>query len=198
MLTFGVLALACAFQCANAQEAPSAARALTVTKAEGKIMKVSLTPSISLNTDSMLRRGWYAITDPASPVGIEGTPGIDVVYNSQARSSGYEYRVDFGVVPKEPISAVDVRVVVLDVFGRHLRTLQAVYVLDTDRARYFSGIWTILREAEATAAHTSIIYVANVRTAAGRIYTAGSKEITEQIKKVSGRAFSDAGLDPTQ
>lgn len=161
-------------------------------------MKVDLGYNISLNKDSSLKREWFVVRDDSSPAYIEGNMGIKVQYKSGERSSGhYLYNADYVVKAREAIYAVEARVIVIDTFGRVIRTLSTTEVLDLaeGQQKYIDPSWRIYSESEATEAFASIAYVAQVRTQAGKVYEIDRSAVLDQVRKVT-RKIADADLDP--
>ena len=144
-----------------------------------------------------LKREWFVVRDENSPVSIEGSTGIQVAYKSGERySSGqYQYNVMYQLKAKEPIAAFEIRVHVLDVFGRLLKTLSASELVDFSDSRSFDGTWRIWSENEASEAFASVAYVAQVRTASGRVYEADRAAVFDQVRKVA-RRITEADLEP--
>ncbi|WP_310389282.1 hypothetical protein [Roseateles sp.] len=148
-----------------------------------------------MNNGSTLRREWFVIRDDASPVQIVGSAGVNVIYKSERSSGQYQYRIPYQLKSKESVTAVEVRMHVLDVFGRLLKTLSSTEVTDFSDIKGFEGIWRIWSENEASGAFASVAYVAQVRTASGRVYEADRTAVFEQVRKVAKR-ISEADLEP--
>lgn len=170
---------------------------VTMERHEGPSIRTELSASIILNSGSTLKREWFVIRDSASPVQVEGPTGVRVSYRSGERySSGhYEYGATFKVKASEPIVAYEIRFVVLDVFGRVLKTLSSTEIDDFADAKEYSARWRIFSENEASEAFASVSYVAQVRTAAGRVYEANRTAIFDHVRKVS-RRITEADLEP--
>jgi len=170
---------------------------LVIERTEGPEVKTTLGYGIVLNKGSSLKREWFVVRDPDAPVQIDGLTGIRVRYNSGERysSGNFEYNATYSIIPKEPVSAVEVRFVVFDVFGRLVRTLSSTEVEDAAAKKEFKAGWRVWSENEASEAFASVAYVAQVRTSAGRVYEANSAAVLEQVRKVSKR-ITEADLEP--
>lgn len=143
-----------------------------------------------------MSREYFVLRDDGSPLSISGSAGINVFFDSGSRSSGeYQYKVPYTVIAKEPITAFELRVHVLDVFGRLLKTLSATEVRDFDGEKNFNDTWRILSENEASEAFASVAYIAQVRTAAGKVYEMDRLAVLDQLRKV-GKRITEADLDP--
>jgi len=92
-------------------------------------------------------------------------------------------------------TAVEIRVHVIDVFGKLIRKLSSSQILDFADQKYFDGKWRLWSENEASEAFASVAYVAQVRTAAGRVYEIDRAAVLEQVRKVSKR-ITEADLEP--
>lgn len=196
MVLVGALALFATASTAQQKTPPSAKTAITMDRYEGGSMVTELGYSIKLNDQSGLKREWFVIRDETAPAVIDGVTGVNVIYKSGDRHSGeYRYRSDYSIKVREPISAYEVRYHVMDVFGRHLKTLSATKVADVSNFKVDSGEWRIFSENEASEAFVSIAYIAQVRTAAGRVYEIDRAATLDQIRKVSKR-MTEADMEP--
>lgn len=167
----------------------SSSKAFSMERYEGTPIQTTLGYGIVLNKDSSLKREWFVITDPQSPVAIVGAAGVNVAYQAGERySSGeYQYRASYKLAIKEPVTAIEVRVQLFDVFGEHVRTLSAANVADANGELHQNGTWRVLSETEAATAYTSVTYISQVRTAAGKVYTIDSDRLLDQLKKVTAK-----------
>lgn len=170
---------------------------ITIERYEGGSVVTNLGYNISLNKNSSIKREWFVVRDENSPVSIEGSTGIQVTYKSGEKySSGhYQYNVTYQLKPKEPIAAFEIRIHVLDVFGRLLKTLSATELVDFSDLRSFDSNWRIWSENEASEAFASVAYVAQVRTSTGRVYEADRAAVFDQVRKVA-RRITEADLEP--
>lgn len=187
---------ACALTSAWAQ--PSGAPvAITVDRSEGPDVTVSLGYGIVLNKESTLRREWFVVRDAQAPAFIEGPAGIRVVFKDGDRGSRgeFQYTSSYRLAAREPVTAFEVRAVVIDVFGRTVKTLSSTEVVPVTGGRDFRSAWRIFSENEASEAFASVMYVAQVRTAAGRVYVADRAAIFDQVRKVASR-LTEADLEP--
>lgn len=187
---------ACALTSAWAQ--PSGAPvSITVDRSEGPDVTVSLGYGIVLNKESTLRREWFVVRDAQAPAFIEGPAGIRVVFKDGDRGSRgeFQYTSSYRLAAREPITAFEVRAVVIDVFGRTVKTLSSTEVVPVTGGRDFRSAWRIFSENEASEAFASVMYVAQVRTAAGRVYVADRAAIFDQVRKVASR-LTEADLEP--
>jgi hypothetical protein len=193
--SFGLLTLAVGQQVKPTPTSKSAAVAMD--RYSGLSVKTDLGYGISINKGSSLKREWFVVRDENAPAALLGEVGINVIYKSGEKySSGqYLYEVIYQVKPQEPIAAIELRVHVLDVFGKLLKTLSATQLDDFSEPKSFTGNWRIWSENEAAEAFASVAYIAQVRTASGRVYEADTKAIFDQVRKVAKR-ITEADLEP--
>lgn len=161
-------------------------------------MAIPLSPTVVLNRGSELKREWFVITDPGAPARISGpNNGVSVIYEAgKGYSSGdYKYSSLYSVETSEPLSAIEVRAHLFDVFGRYIRTLTATEVITIQNKFSLAGKWRLASESEAGSMFTSVMYVANARTMTGKVYSINRLALLEQLKKVTS-AISEADLDP--
>lgn len=191
-----LLSAVCAFNavCAQPSRTPSS---ISIERSEGPDVTVPLGYGIVLNKESNLKREWFVVRDAQAPAVIEGPTGIRVIYKDGDRSSRgeYQYTSSYRLAVREPITAFEVRAVVIDVFGRTMKTLSATELVPVSEARDFKATWRIFAENEAAEAFASVIYVAQVRTAAGRVYVADRTAVFDQVRKVASR-LTEADLEP--
>jgi hypothetical protein len=170
---------------------------LAMNRFEGTPIKTDLGFNITLNKGSSLKREWFVIVDENCPVVIEDPAGVNVNYSPSSRTSPseYQYSIQLKLRGKEPIAAVEVRVHVLDVFGRLLKTLSATEVYDFDDLNGLASTWRISNESEASEAFASVAYIAQVRTAKGKVYEIDKSAVFEQVRKVTKR-ITESDLEP--
>ena len=173
------------------------AQQLQVERFEGPSLEVPLDTRVVLNAGSTLYREWIVLSDPKSPARLIGRAGVEVKWEvPDSRTPGrYVYRASYTVAAQEPIRAVEVRAAVVDVFGRVYTTLSSVDVADVNTERGFSSSWRVLRETDAARAYGSVLYVAAVRTAGGRVYTADPRAIASAVRQVWS-SVSESDLAP--
>lgn len=193
--SFGFLSLATGQQVKPTPTFKSAA--VVMDRYGGSSVVTDLGYGISLNKESSLKREWFVIRDETAPAALLGEVGVNVIYKSGEKySSGqYQYEVIYQIKPQEPLTAIELRVHVLDVFGKLLKTLSATQLSDFSEPKSFTGNWRIWSENEATEAFASVAYIAQVRTTSGRVYEADAKAIFDQVRKVAKR-ITEADLEP--
>lgn len=176
---------------------PVMAQAITVTRAASGSNQTNLGHGIVLNKNSSLEREWIVIHNPNMPADIEGTAGVRTVYEAGRATGSYRYLSDYFVVAKEPIAAIETRFLLLDVWGDLIRTLSATEVVDmeTGPGKMFHGVWNLFSETEASKFHTSIAYIARVRTKSGRVIEGNPTAVLAEAKKLS-KHLVEGDLEP--
>jgi hypothetical protein len=151
--------------------------------------------NVQVNKGSTLHRSFAIINDPSAPIQLAGT-GVNTRYGRDRYSF-----VPVGTVsPSEALTAFEVRFVLYDVFGNRLKTLSAMHVTDMPGGSSIGiadiGSWYAF-EAEVSELLTVAAFVANVRTASGKVWRANEKKVTEELEKLNLKVTSGT-LEPTK
>lgn len=171
---------------------------LLLSRSEGTTMVIQLGAQRETNAGSSLRREWVVVRDPGAPARIddEEKTGVTVLFRRGSSSYGgdYEYRASYRLQAVEPLAAAEVRLIVLDVFGSVVTTLSTTRVFDgeADSKTPFDAIWRAWSDTDAAAAHTSIIYVHQARTRAGKVYSIDKAALLKLVKTISESATFEA------
>lgn len=117
---------------------------------------------IKVNEGSSLTRESILFNDPSSPVDLK-THSTEITFKDRGfRFSG---RTELNV--QQPIVAIQVRTILYDVFGRHMKNLANTEPKDfSPGAASISGEWRAT-EHDITGMLTTVTYVARVRLADG-------------------------------
>ncbi len=173
---------------------------LVLERFEGQAMSISLGYGIFLNKGSKLSREWFVVADPAAPARVNEKNGVNVIYEDGKGSlpGRFYYSSYYSATANEPIKAIEIRVQLFDVFGRHIRTLSVTDI--ADRAEESFGLevkWRMPSENEASEMFTSVMYVASVRSATGKVYAIDNRALLDQLRKVNSK-ITEAELEPTK
>jgi len=145
-----------------------AAQKIQVTTSDGGSVVTPLSQSIKVNDKSSLHRIWVMLNDPGCPVQLENA-GITTAYGDRE----YLYRQSGTFKASEPVVALEVRYVLYDIFGDHLKTLSATSVedvaADTQLPLSELGRWRGW-ENEVAELLTVVAFVAQVRTINGKVW----------------------------
>jgi len=175
--------------------AANALAAESVTRASGGSVQVKGEYDIVwLNENSRLKREWITVHDESIPADLIGTVGVDV-RKGDARVS-YNYHAKYSIAPKEDLSAIEIRFLLFDIWGKHTRNLSATDVEDlpSGSETRLTGAWYASANA-AQEHYASIAYIARVRTKSGRVIEANTKTVLEEARKFS-KKFSESDLEP--
>jgi hypothetical protein len=138
---------------------------------------------VVLNEKSTLTRMHYVIDVPGIPVRLTEVAGINTAYADRRYS--WESNKD-DLIASEAVTAVEVRFLLIDVFGDRLATLSATEVADiaAGASLYPNWRWNVRfdSEADAKSMHTSFGWVAQVRKADGTVVKANEAQIVQAIK----------------
>jgi len=191
-VTIAVLALILCLQPLLGQTKPDTS--LQVREEDGGSVAVR-TANGFMNQDSSLKRRWVVIDDPNSPASLDHAG----VYSRFDEKENMQYLHPAGVVsPRQAISAIEVRYVLFDVWGQHLRTVSLTRLVDSStHLDLRTGInWPAL-DSEVSQLVTTIAFVARVRTSEGDVWTFDSHRILRPFENL-GLKISAADLVPDE
>jgi hypothetical protein len=152
------------------------------SRVDGGSVITDLGFNIRINAESALNRTWVVLNDPSSPVSLEGV-GVSTIYEDRA----YRYQPSGVITTSEAITAVQIRVVLYDVFGNHIKTLTGTEVRDlplgSELAASDIGTWRAF-EPEVIRFLTAVSFVAGVRTASGAVWRYDEDAIVDQLRRI--------------
>ena len=170
-----------------------------ITRASGGSIKTELGYGIVTNEGSSLTREWITVHDNSIPADINGTIGVKTVYESGDRYSrgDYRYSTQYRITVKESLSVIEVRFLLFDIWGDHVRNLSSTDIIDIDAGatKAFDAKWNVYSENEVSEYYASIAYISQVRTNSGKVVKANSELVLEQAKKFS-KKFTESDLEP--
>jgi len=131
---------------------------------------------------------------------VSGTSGVKTAYDKgdEYTSGSFYYDARYTVRSSVSLHALEVRWLTFDLWGRHVKTLSATEIQDMDEGKAYelSGRWNIYSEHEASEHYASIAYVAQIRTATGKVFVADVTPVLAEARKMSDK-FSESDLEPT-
>src|SRR4051812_14485648 len=144
---------------------------------DGGSVVTTLSRGIEVNEGSSLTRSFVTINDVSAPVALQQA-GIGTVYEGR----GYNFVPKGDMTPREPITAVEVRFVLFDMFGQLIRTVSLTKVRDlgADKKPLTEAAW-YASEANVRDLLTVASFVAYVRTASGKVWRFNEKKIGEEL-----------------
>jgi hypothetical protein len=167
----------------------------TISRESGGSIQTPLGYGITVNKESTLTREWVTFHDPALPADVAGTVGIKTVYESERGSGDYKYSTRLNIEAREPVAAIEVRFLLFDIWGNHIKTLSLTQVADISDKKELTAEWRAFSENEVSEYYASIAFIARVRTQSGRVVEANTSLILEEARKFS-RKFSVESLEP--
>jgi len=172
---------------------------IDVLKGSGGSIKTTLGMGVELNKNSSLEREWITIVDNRMPAVLVDLTGVTTDYESGVRSSGkFIYSASYEAKCSEPISAIEVRFIIFDVWGKTLKTLVSEDIKDMSATSHsFSSEWNLFSENEASSYYASIAYISRVRTKDGRVLEADISAVMEQAKRFNEK-FEASELEPEE
>jgi hypothetical protein len=146
-----------------------------------------------------MERIWLTVHDPAIPVAFKDPVGVKTTYTQRGDYGEYEYSVVVNLTAREPISVVELRFLLFDVWGKNTKSLTKTEVLDLSpgTTRELNAKWQISSETEAAQYYASIAYISRVRTKDGRVFAANNGFVLEQAGKFSTQ-FKEVDLQSSK
>ncbi len=136
---------------------------------------------VILGKNSSLYTKWITLHDDQFPADLKGTIGLKPTYWSS--SVGFRFESEITIIPKEDLSAIEVRYKTLDMWGNVSETLSATFLEDMKAGTeylYKDLKWRISEEV-ARDCLISLAYIANVRTKSGKVYSFDENFINQEI-----------------
>lgn len=173
------------------------ADAQTITATPGGTIRTSLGRGIALNKESSIERTWITVHDPSMLVEFKAPAGVKTTYTLRGDYGEYDYNVAVQLTARQPISAVEIRFLLFDIWGKNTKSLVMTQVMDmmTGTTKEFNAKWQIPSETEAAQYYASIAYVSRVRTQDGRVLGSNGEFVLEQARKFSAQ-FKEVDLEP--
>jgi hypothetical protein len=171
------------------------AQTITASVSDGGSVVTDLGYNIKVNKGSTLRRLWVVLNDGSCPVQLDGA-GINTAYAERE----YRYSPTGRAKTSVAISALEVRYLLYDVFGRHMKTLSGTQVTDfaarSEVALSEMGTWRAW-ENEVSELLTIVAFVAQVRTGDGKIWRYNDKAVGAELDRIQLQVTTGV-LEPTK
>jgi len=166
---------------------------IKVDVTDGGSVITTLSRGIQVNDGSSLKRSFVTINDLSAPITLQQA-GVATVYEGRA----YNFIPKGDMTPREPITAVEVRFVLFDMFGQLMKTVSLTRVRDfgTDSKPLSEGGW-YASEGNVRELLTVASFVAYVRTASGKVWRYDAKRVGEELQKLNLRIAAGA-LEPNK
>ena len=174
---------------------PAGAQTISSSITDGGSVVTDLGYNIKVNKGSSLHRSWVVLNDSGCPLQITGA-GIRTEYGDR----NYNFKPVGSAKPTVAITAFDLRFLLYDAFGEHMRTLSGTEIADVAAGSSYSlseiGSWRAW-ENDVSQLLTVVAFVAQVRSSEGSIWRYNEKRLGEQLRKIQLRVTSGV-LDPTK
>jgi len=167
---------------------------LEVTELDGGSVTTKLIADIALNKGSSLHRKWFLINSPSCPIRLDGA-GVRTVYGDR----NYSFEPAGNIAATEAVTAFEVRFMLFDLWGEHMKTLSGTELHDLDAGTTFAlsevGSWRA-RETDVAQYLTAVGFIAHVRTGDGRTWRAETSAILQEVEAVK-LSLTLEELEPT-
>lgn len=145
----------------------------------GSPMEFDIGYGIVVNEGSSLQRVALIVQDKRLPARI-----VDFTVKTPLNDS-WQYEIDYSVELDDPITTIEVRFIPFDVWGDTGTPLSSTTIQDIDGSIWSDdGEWR-LSETDAIKHYAMIAYVAQIKTADGRIIKANPDEVVSAAKDFS-------------
>lgn len=167
---------------------------LVLTLAPGDPVQTDLGYGIVVNGDSSLVRIAAVVNDQRAPVQLQPWSTVATRFVRDGSRGDFGFRAKARMNMRETLAAVEVRFLLLDVFGGHMKTLSATIVRDlaggtfmdlgperattTERATWRAG------EHDVAEYGISIAWIAKARRADGSVWEMDHNELLEKVFEV--------------
>jgi hypothetical protein len=169
------------------------AQGIQATNLDGGTVVTELGFNIKVNEKSALRRTWTVLNDPSCPIQLSDA-GIKTLYRDH-----YIFNATGSAKTSKPVQAFEIRYLLYDVFGEHLRTLSSTEVTDLPADFSFqlgkSGTWRAW-ETDVSQLLTVVAFVAQFRGEDGKIWRYNQKAIGDELGRIQLKVTGV--FDPTK
>jgi hypothetical protein len=176
---------------AGTTKADGAAAALSVREYDGGTVTTDLGYNIKVNENSSLRRRWFVLNDPRSPLQI-GEAGVRAVYRSGSGYASGEYKFEpYGTLRADKeLYAFEIRFVLFDMWGGWMQSLSGTEVRDAQAgvtiALSSMGKWRAW-ENDVSQMYTVVAFVAHARLGDGTVWINDEAQVLAEIQKIKLR-----------
>jgi len=170
------------------------AQGIQATNLDGGTVVTELAYNIKVNEKSALHRTWTVLNDLSCPVQLSDA-GIKTLF----RGREYTFNAAGSAKTSKPVQAFEIRYLLYDVFGEHLRTLSSTEVTDLPADFSFqlgkTGTWRAW-ETDVSQLLTVAAFVAQVRGEDGKIWRYNQKAIGDELGRIQLKVTGV--FDPTK
>ncbi len=150
---------------------------MVVSKTDGSSIETPLGFGYAVNKGSTLVRQVITLNDTLCPLQLD-----NVTVGTSYLDRQYRFKSNGSIVPKEPLSAYEIHIVLYNVFGEHLKTLSGTEVADISAPMSIENesSW-YANENNVSEYFISVAYVANVRTQEGQLWRYNYEAIKDKL-----------------
>ena len=124
-----------------------------------------------------MQRESIVLNVPDSPIDL-----VSASLSFDYEDRRFRYNVAAQVKAAVPVTALEVRHVLFDIFGEHMQNLSNSEATDIKPGDHsMSGTWNILRENEVTAHLTTVSYVTQAQLEDGRVWKFDSDALSAAL-----------------
>lgn len=181
------LLLGLSASCHGQATSKSDRRTLTTTEMSGGRVVTDLAYGIQVNKGSDLQRRWFVVNDESCPMQLREM-GVSTTFTRSSIGGDYKYVGIGSASLREAIVAYDIRFLLFDVWGEHVKTLQAQKITEMhgELARSDIASWTAW-ESDVSELLTVVSFVARVRRPDGSIWTYDPAGLLREVEKIKVR-----------
>jgi len=122
---------------------------------------------VAFNKGSTLQRERVLLNLPSCPVQLTAST---LSFGYEERGLRYKIHTTFQV--QQPVVAVEIRHILYDVFGEHMRSLSETEATDYPAGEQaVDGAWGVLRDNDISEQLSAVSFVAKVRLADGKVWS---------------------------
>ena len=166
---------------------------ITLKQQPGGSVVVPLGYGIEVNKGSTLQRAWYVIEDESAPVLIQNA-GVKPIYKSESYGGRYHMIASGSLAFSREVTALEVRFMIFDIWGRHIQTLSGTQVKDfsTKTLLDLSSIWSWdTYENQVSEYLTSVAFLARARYPDGTVWTFNPDAVFDKVKAITSELTKD-------
>jgi hypothetical protein len=169
---------------------------LEIKETNGGSITTQLGMGIAVNSESSLSRRWFVVNDVSSPARLDGA-GIRTLYVDR----GYKFQAGGLLISDNAtLAAVEVRFMLFDVWGDHMKTLSYDEVKDIKPSLVLDlskgGNWHA-GENDVSQYLTCVAFIARVRRSDGGGWGMDSQTIKSKVEELKLKLSNEA-LSPSK
>lgn len=150
-------------------------------RGKGTQMNLDAGYGVKINQKSSLDREWIVVNDPSMPISM-----AEITPRTAIADRNWIYEISYQLEIEEPISAIEVRFIPFNIWGKKQRTLTATTIADISaKETRMTDRWRILSDAEAKEHYALVGYVAKIKLKSGEILEADEGAVVSVAQELS-------------